>query len=77
MVVNVGWNVSLVPLPLLPGPYCKEATCAGVKVKSERVGDVEDGPAPPLDRLCMSMCWDGEDEGGMKPNWFAELCPAT
>jgi hypothetical protein len=79
MVVNVGWNVSLVPLLLLPGrapgPYCKEATCAGVTVKSERVGDVEEGPAPPLERPCMSMCWDGEDEGGMKPNWFAELCP--
>ncbi len=79
MVVNVGWNASLVLLPLLPGrapgPYCKEATCAGVTVKSERVGDVEEGPAPPLGRPCMSICWDGEDEGRMKPNWFAELGP--
>jgi hypothetical protein len=69
--VNVEGNVSLVPLPL-PGPYCMEATCAGVMVKSERVGDVEEGPAPPPERQCMSMCWDGEDEGGTR-NWFAEL----
>jgi hypothetical protein len=81
--VNVGWNVSLVPLPLLPGiapwPYCMEAACAcaGVKVKSERVGDVDEGPAPPLERLCISMGWDGEDEGGMKLKWFAELGPAV
>lgn len=80
MVVNVGWNVSLVLVALLPvtvpGPYCKEAaTCAGVMVKSGRIGEVEEGPAPPLERPCMSMCWVGEDED-MKPNWFGGLCPA-
>ena len=60
--------MALPPLPEgVPGPYCR--ACTGVMVKSERVGDVLEGPAPPLEPLGpMSMGWDGEDEGGMKLN---------
>lgn len=80
--MNVGGNPSFVlpppPLPEgAPGPYCckEAATWAGVKVKS-RVGDVLEGPAPLLERPCpMSIGCDGEDEEGIKLNWFAELGP--